>query len=258
MKIKKQKSIKFRFVAKLVRFLNRLENDDNQDPKTNGEFHFLKDWCQIFENKKTLIFDVGANVGEYSEDVLSLRKKDEDTLIYSFEPSSAFSELQRKFSDSKKVIPVPFGLSDKEAELEIYADKSGSKLSTIYKRDRAAYKTVWKPTGKAKFIRADSFIKEKNISHINLLKIDVEGHEKMVLEGFGKYLNVDFIDFVQFEYSEANMDSHTTLLELYRVLEKAGFIVAKIMPEHLEIRNYSRSFEHYHYSNWVAINPKFL
>jgi len=38
------------------------------------------------------------------------------------------------------------------------------------------------------------YIDQKEIPHIDLLKVDVEGHELSVFEGFGKYLSGDFID----------------------------------------------------------------
>jgi hypothetical protein len=37
-------------------------------------------------------------------------------------------------------------------------------------------------------VRLDTFIKQNNIQHIDLMKIDVETHEPQVLEGMGGYL----------------------------------------------------------------------
>jgi hypothetical protein len=39
-------------------------------------------------------------------------------------------------------------------------------------------------------IRLDDFIQQNKISRLDLIKIDVEEHEKQVLEGFSKYLNL--------------------------------------------------------------------
>ncbi len=72
-------------------------------------------------------------------------------------------------------------------------------------------------------MRADEYIEKNKIKHISFIKIDVEGHELKVLEGLGNYLNADFIDYIQFEYGGANLDSHSSLLEIYEVLEKSNF-----------------------------------
>jgi hypothetical protein len=76
--------------------------------------------------------------------------------------------------------------------------------------------------------------------------------------GFGEYLNGDFIDFIQFEYGGANLDSKTSLLDIYSCLEDRGFIIAKIYPQGLEIRDYKPFMENYCYSNFVAISKKIL
>ena len=99
------------------------------------------------------------------------------------------------------------------------------------------------------------YIEEHAIKHIDLLKIDVEGHELKVLQGFEKYLSVDFIDYIQFEYGGANLDSHTSLLELY---SKRHFLIAKILPKGLEIRTYQSYMENFMYANYVAISKRIL
>ncbi|PIY58809.1 MAG: methyltransferase FkbM, partial [Candidatus Yonathbacteria bacterium CG_4_10_14_0_8_um_filter_43_17] len=89
-------------------------------------------------------------------------------------------------------------------------------------------------------------------------KIDVEGHELSTLSGFGKYLNADFIDFIQFEYGGANLDSHTNLLDFYNLLTPIGFKIAKVMSQSLELREYSPRMDNFVYSNYVAISGKLL
>ena len=77
-------------------------------------------------------------------------------------------------------------------------------------------------------------------------------------EGLGSYLNGDFIDFVQFEYGGANLDSHTSLMELYALFEKAGFVMTKVMRNGLDIRPYKPWMENFQYANYVAISRKIV
>lgn len=106
--------------------------------------------------------------------------------------------------------------------------------------------------------RMDEYIKEKNITHVDFVKIDIEGHELKAFEGFGEYLNSDFIDYIQFEYGGANLDSHSSLMELYKFFKDRNFSVAKMMPNGIEIRNYSPYMDNFNYSNYVAISNKIL
>jgi hypothetical protein len=104
----------------------------------------------------------------------------------------------------------------------------------------------------------DKYIEGRDIQHIDFIKIDIEGHELKAFEGFGHYLNSNFIDFIQFEYGGANLDSHTSLMEMYKYLEEKGFKIAKIMPNGLEIREYRPFMDNFQYSNYVAISKNIL
>jgi hypothetical protein len=105
---------------------------------------------------------------------------------------------------------------------------------------------------------AANYIEKKGLKHIDFVKIDVEGHELSAFKGFAEFLNSDFIDFLQFEYGGANLDSKTSLMEIYQLLEERGFRIAKMMPKGLEIRTYKPFMENYQYANYVAISTEML
>ena len=107
-------------------------------------------------------------------------------------------------------------------------------------------------------IRLEDYLTEQNITSIDFLKIDIEGHELAAFRGMGAYLSADRIKAIQFEYGGANLDSGTTLRELYQTLEGAGFILAKIMKNGVEIRPYSLRMENYQYANYAAFSKKFF
>jgi len=101
--------------------------------------------------------------------------------------------------------------------------------------------------------RLESYIREKSIKKIDFLKLDIEGHELSALNGLGEFLNPSFIKAIQFEYGGTNLDSKTSLRELYSILEIKGYIIFKIMKNHIEKRNYDLRMENYQYSNYAAL-----
>ena len=103
-------------------------------------------------------------------------------------------------------------------------------------------------------MRLDDYIRKKGIEHIHFMKVDIEGHELAAFEGLGTYLRNDFIDFIQFEYGGANLDSHATLRDLYNQLSAHGFVMAKVMRRGLEVRIYKPFMENYQYANYVAFS----
>jgi len=243
---------------------NYLENNNNNaNIEKNGELTFIKNFLKIKSNKdrkKLLIFDVGANIGGYTDIIIKESNKLElSVFVHLFEPQkSLYAILQEKYKNLNNIHVNNFGLSDENAITHIFYDKEGSGLASLYKRKLKHYKINFDKSEKILLKRADSYIQENELTHIDLVKVDVEGHELNVFWGFGEYLNGDFIDFIQFEYGGANLDSKTSLLDIYSYLEDRGFIIAKIYPQGLEIRDYKPFMENYCYSNFVAISKKIL
>lgn len=106
--------------------------------------------------------------------------------------------------------------------------------------------------------RLDEYIEQNKINHIDFIKVDVEGNEMRAFKGMGRYLNPDFVDYVQFEYGGANLDSITSLMNFYELFESKGFVFAKVMPGGLQIREYESFLENFQYSNYVAISKRLI
>ena len=47
---------------------------------------------------------------------------------------------------------------------------------------------------------------------INLVDIDIEGYELSVLIDIDRFLNANFVDYIQLEYDGVNLDSHNNLM----------------------------------------------
>src|SRR5258708_1156157 len=65
----------------------------------------------------------------------------------------------------------------------------------------------------------DNFCKINNISNIDFLKIDVEGHELSVLKGAQYMLTNKHIKIIQFEFNSHNVYSRVFLRDFYLMLK---------------------------------------
>lgn len=230
---------------------------------TNGESFFIENLLKYLNNdyrswNKIIMFDIGANIGRYSKLLLE-KSQSMNTEIHLFEPTSlCFETLKSTFLGINRVVLNRKAALNINGTAEIFYDKQKSGFASLHKRKLSIYPVEMSHSEIVETIRLDNYIKEKNISHIHFLKIDVEGDEILVFKALGSYLNEAFIDFIQFEYGGANLDSHTSLMDLYTLLEKAGFVLAKVMPKGLDIRTYQPWMDNFQYSNYVAISKNII
>jgi hypothetical protein len=83
-------------------------------------------------------------------------------------------------------------------------------------------------------ITGDQFCAAKGIGHIDLLKIDVEGMDHLVLQGFEGLIRAGGIDLVQFEYGQGNILSKYLLYDFCRFFNERGYEVGKIFPNYVD------------------------
>lgn len=258
----KMSYLKIKFRNQLFKIINFIENNGNSNFETNGEKLFINNLLRFFckdNYKKRTIFDIGANNGQFSimvEDKSLELNMNID--LHLFEPTrKCFSVVYDKFKN-KNIKLNNFGISDKEGSAYIHYNKEGSELASLYQRNLVDTDFEFIQSEEIKLRRMDTYIEELNIKHIDFVKIDIEGHELSAFNGFGKYINGDFIDFIQFEYGGCNLDSKTSLLEIYQFLLARNFKIGKILSNGLEMRDYAEYMEDFNYSNYVAISNKVL
>ena len=248
-------SLKKKLRGLLLRLFNAIENNGNYNFNSNGESFFIEYLFKQFKSP-AVIFDIGANVGDYSKIIESQSLKSEvDIRLHVFEPTrSCFEQLTEKFGGKNNVTLNNYGVSDSNGLATIFYDKESSGLASLYQRNLESYGLELSYIEEVRIRRMDAYIEEKNINHIDFIKIDIEGHELKAFEGFGSYLNGEFIDYIQFEYGGANLDSHTSLMDIFKFLTEKGFVLAKVMPNGLEVRGYSPFMDNFNYANYVAIS----
>ncbi len=232
-----------RKVANLCRrYLDAFHNL-NYDPESNGEGFVLS---QLAGVEPDIIFDAGANVGDWTE--LATRHC-QNARVFSFEISEpTFQQLKKRTSAWPKVECVNRGLSDHSGSVQIrhYDDLPVLTTATAYPHP-LPYREVTAPV-----IRGDEFAQSHGIDSINLLKIDVEGMEEQVLLGFSDLFDRQAIDVVQFEYGRVSILTGFLLRHFYEFFEERGFVVGKIYPNYVDFRPYQLEDEDFIGPNFLA------
>jgi len=207
---------------------------------------------KLLNESPVIIFDVGANNGNYSK-TLSENFNGE-TKIFSFEPSKKTYEIfLETIKQSKNIIPNNFGFSDKKYNETLFSNSEGSGLASVYQRKLDHFGITMDMSEEIRLTTIDSFCQENNIERIHFLKLDIEGHELNALKGAMKMITSNKIDFIQFEFGGCNIDSRTFFQDFFYLL-KDRYTIYRILKDGLaEMPAYRESYEIFLTINFLAI-----
>lgn len=201
-----------------------------------------------------LVVDIGGNIGDYSAQVL---QQFPTAHIHIFEPSAVnIGKLNQRFGHNKQVVIHQKALSDAAGVMTLYADSPGSGLGSLSKRDLSHHQLDFSYEEKVSVARFDKvYLEFLNNEVIDLVKIDVEGHELGVLRGFGSsILNVRAI---QFEFGGCNVDTRTYFKDFWDFFTEKGFDLYRITPLGAQaILKYHEQEEAFTTTNFLAVNNR--
>lgn len=200
-----------------------------------------------------LVIDIGGNVGNYSHTVLSYFPK---ANIHLFEPAGAnITKLQQRFAGQSQITINQKAVGETAGLMTLYADQPGSGLASLSKRDLSHHNIRFEYEEQVEVVRFDQYYHTHFAGQtIDLVKIDVEGHEMAVLAGFGEVLNK--VRVFQFEFGGCNVDTRTYFRDFWDFFTKRGFFIYRITPLGLQqINKYKEADEVFTTTNFLAYQP---
>lgn len=233
------------------RFILRYEGFSYEFEK-NGEKRLLE---KLENYQINTIFDVGANVGGWTEIAL---QKFPNATVHSFEISkNIFQTLQKNHGNNRRVSLNNFGLSNESGEFEYkdYGENSGAN-SLIIDADFHD-KRISPVIAKATVETGDYYCKCNDIQEIDILKIDVEGAEHLVLGGFSEMLEGGLIKVIQFEYGYTHGDAKFLMKDFYKLLEGYGYLLGPLKPNGVLFMDFDYSLNDFNSGpNYIAAHKK--
>jgi len=118
-------------------------------------------------NETSIVFDLGGYEGDFTKEIHERYRSS----VFVFEPVSTFHQrISYRFEQNKKISVFNFGLSNRDETRPINLSDDGS--------------SIFGKSSDSEMIQLKdivSFIKDSNIDHIDLMKINIEGGEFQVV-----------------------------------------------------------------------------
>lgn len=206
----------------------------------HGELQLMRKLSPF--NFKT-IFDVGANVGEWSR---MTRQFHRNANIHLFElVPETFGKLVHNGVLDVKMVANNFGLSHSTGLMPVkYLDGNDRVSSAV---------TELHSTGSVRQCLAlngwEYIQMHPNAKNIDFLKLDTEGHELDVLQGFTACIPPTVI---QFEYGFVAVLTKNLLIDFYRHLDQ--YAIGRLTPDGVAFKDYHLTDENFQGPDYVAVH----
>lgn len=181
----------------------------------SGEIRLLAQLQRAFADRTHVtVLDVGAHTGSYTEAVHGVFGS--RAQIHCFEPNPVTFETLR--ANVPYAQAHPYGLGAEPARVPLFADEPRSPRSSLHPQTFEVAEISATEHHEVEIKTLDAVARDHGITRVDMLKVDVEGHELAVLHGASRLLHSGMIDVIQFEFGERNLTSRTYLRDFVELL----------------------------------------
>jgi FkbM family methyltransferase len=245
------------WLGKKIYSLSNIYNDVyrsySYDFNKNGESKLIEALPKILTRATPVIFDVGANKGDWS---LLVKKSLPASQIHCFELSPlTHKSLTRNLQGVEGVFLNQIGLSDQSGEsvFRDYGENNGG--NTLIQDPCYTHSGEVRQTPST-LTTGENYMLDKSVSYIDFLKIDVEGWEYFVLKGFGHFLTPQTVSIIQFEYGYTHGDVHTLMKDFYGLLTAQGYVLGRLTPAGVHFQAFKYDLNDFKSGpNFIACKP---
>jgi FkbM family methyltransferase len=202
-----------------------------------------------------VVFDVGANMGQF----LAVAKRQlhgVQVVFHCFEPgATGYAAVQAQHGMSRDVVLHKLAAGREQGRGELWYDRPGSGLASLTRRDISHFGIEFEQSESVEITTIDAYCASHGIDRIDLLKMDIEGHELDALAGATQMFERAAIRAVLFEFGGCNIDTRTFFRDFWQFFEQHQMRVYRVTPGGFlsPIERYAESLEQFRTTNFLAI-----
>ena len=234
------------------KFLRAYYNESATDFASNGERKVIKAVCKHANFSPIVALDVGANEGRWALSLLQHARGRANIHCFEIIPETA-TQLRHTVTKFPGIEVHKFGLSSSSGEVDVCWNKTANDCSSVVPRiGHKLFAQAETQIVRCRVEKGDDVVKRLDLPSIDILKIDVEGHEVEVLQGFRQTL-ASSSPLIQFEYGTTYLPARHTLQEIYKLLEPLGYVIGRLHADHVKFKPYEFSDDHFRMGNYIAV-----
>jgi len=221
----------------------------------SGEEGLIRSWLSLRKDADPFVFfDVGANRGDWSGYLESVATQPIEGHLFEIS-GTMYQRLSDRFCDNDFRINA-FGLGDKGGTFPFKRYPGHEGVNTLV--DTTYWDLIYPPViDQAATVTGDFYCRNRGIDLIHLLKIDTEGWDWKVLQGFSSMLVHNRIEVIQFEYGYTTSDLHVVLKDFWDYLSGYGYKVGRLRQDGVNWAAFQYTDnDFFRCPNWVAFSPE--
>ena len=198
-----------------------------------------------------VVFDVGANVGNWSEELL---KSIPTAKVFMFDPSpDCQAAIRQKSLPGIRLFACAVGES--AGQMAYYSSSATDGSASLHARRDTPFEGLTYKQNSVEVRTLDEVMATEKIDFVDFVKMDIEGHELFALKGAKQSLAARKIGALSFEFGCGNVNSRTFFRDFWDVLTAANFAIYRITPRGKDVlvEDYYEDAEYFRgATNYVA------
>jgi FkbM family methyltransferase len=204
--------------------------------------------------KTPVVFDVGTNIGDWSQKFLELQPNGK---VFQFEPSENCQEIIKKLNLPNTTL-ITSAVGREEGEACFYSSSPIDNVdcsASLYERRDGVWGDYQYEKKIVKVTSIDTIIHDYQIEFVDFIKLDIEGHELEALAGASNSFKANKIGALAFEFGASNINSKTFFHDFWDLFKDLNFDISRVTPSGrlVKIDSYYEDLEYFRgATNYIA------